>query len=389
MSESVTITRVENTFTVAASGPQGIPGPGVPAGGSTGQVLTKSSNTDYATAWATPSGGGGGGSGTVTSVALTVPSIFSLSGSPITTAGTFAITLATQAANQVWCGPTGGAAAAPTFRALVAADLPSHSHILGDVTGLNGALASIQADVDSKATIISPTFTGVPLAPTASAGTNTTQIATTAYVRGEVAALVASAPGTLDTLNELATALGSDPNFATTMTSALAGKAATSHTHNASDINAGTLSFTRGGTGQVTLQAALNSLATGGTRTLVKGDLFVFNGTDVVIIAKGSDGYHLESDSTQATGLRWVTSGTVLIPPDVFNEVPAGTVNGSNAVFTTAETPVAASVRVFKNGLRQTLTVDYTIATETITFVAGNIPQTGDRLLVDYKSAGS
>lgn len=67
----------------------------------------------------------GSGTGTVTSAALTVPSIFSVSGSPITTAGTFAVTLANQSANQVWAGPTGGGAAAPTFRALVAADFPA------------------------------------------------------------------------------------------------------------------------------------------------------------------------------------------------------------------------------------------------------------------------
>lgn len=70
-------------------------------------------------------GGGGGGSGTVTSVAQTVPPEFAVAGSPITGAGTLAISKATQAANQVWAGPTTGGAAAPTFRALGAADLPA------------------------------------------------------------------------------------------------------------------------------------------------------------------------------------------------------------------------------------------------------------------------
>ena len=76
----------------------------------------------------------GSGTGTVTSAALTVPSIFSVSGSPITTAGTFAVTLANQSANQVWAGPTGGGAAAPTFRSLVAADIPALSYGTGTVT---------------------------------------------------------------------------------------------------------------------------------------------------------------------------------------------------------------------------------------------------------------
>lgn len=64
-------------------------------------------------------------SGTVTSVAVTVPSILSVSGSPITTSGTIAITLATEAANKVFAGPTSGGSATPTFRSLVAADIPS------------------------------------------------------------------------------------------------------------------------------------------------------------------------------------------------------------------------------------------------------------------------
>jgi hypothetical protein len=74
------------------------------------------------------------------------------------------------------------------------------------------------------ATLASPTLTGTPLAPTATAGTNTTQIATTAFVSTAVSNLVSSAPSTLDTLNELATALGNDPNFATTVTNSIAGK---------------------------------------------------------------------------------------------------------------------------------------------------------------------
>lgn len=71
----------------------------------------------------------GSGTGTVTSVALTVPSFLSVAGSPITTSGTLAVTLATQTANTVFAGPTGGGAAAPTFRALVAADIPSLAYV--------------------------------------------------------------------------------------------------------------------------------------------------------------------------------------------------------------------------------------------------------------------
>lgn len=68
---------------------------------------------------------GSGGTGTVTSVGLTAPAIFLVAGSPVTTSGTIAITLATEVANTVWAGPTTGADATPTFRALVAADIPT------------------------------------------------------------------------------------------------------------------------------------------------------------------------------------------------------------------------------------------------------------------------
>lgn len=87
-----------------------------------------------------------------------------------------------------------------------------------DVTGLTAALAA-------KAALASPALTGNPTAPTASATDNDTSIATTAFVATALAALVNSAPGALDTLVELATALGNDASFAATVTNALALKA--------------------------------------------------------------------------------------------------------------------------------------------------------------------
>ena len=71
----------------------------------------------------------------------------------------------------------------------------------------------------------SPLFTGTPKAPTPATGNSSTLIATTAFVQAAIAQLVASSPEALDTLNELAAALGNDPNFATTMTNQLAARA--------------------------------------------------------------------------------------------------------------------------------------------------------------------
>lgn len=101
---------------------------------------------------------------------------------------------------------------------------------ISTVTGLQGAL-------DLKAPLASPALTGTPTAPTASGGTNTTQLATTAFVQSAITSLINGAPGVLDTLQELAAALGDDPNFAATITSQLATKISFSDT-----IDGGTIS---------------------------------------------------------------------------------------------------------------------------------------------------
>ena len=98
----------------------------------------------------------------------------------------------------------------------------------GDLLKWNG---SAWVNAAGYALLASPTFTGTPTLPTGTIATtqtvadNSTKVATTAFVRGEVTALVNSAPGTLDTLNELALALGSDAAFSTTVTNSLGLKA--------------------------------------------------------------------------------------------------------------------------------------------------------------------
>jgi hypothetical protein len=91
-------------------------------------------------------------------------------------------------------------------------------------TALDAKLASATA-ATTYAPLASAALTGTPTAPTAAVSTNTTQIATTEFVRAEVAALVNSATSTLDTLGEIATALGNDANFSTTLTTNLGLKA--------------------------------------------------------------------------------------------------------------------------------------------------------------------
>ena len=114
------------------------------------------------------------------------------------------------------------------------------------------AFLTSHQDISGLAPKASPTFTGTPAAPTAAAGTNTTQIATTAFVSTAVSNLVGSAPGTLDTLQELGDALGDDANFATTTATSLGNRVRVDANQNLSDsqkstarsnIGAGTSNF--------------------------------------------------------------------------------------------------------------------------------------------------
>lgn len=102
------------------------------------------------------------GVGSVTSVAMSVPSaLLAVSGSPITSSGTFAVTLPTRTANQVFAGPTGGGAATPTFRALVAADIPQIPISTG-ISGLGANVATWLATPTSTnlRTAVAATSTG-------------------------------------------------------------------------------------------------------------------------------------------------------------------------------------------------------------------------------------
>ncbi len=116
----------------------------------TGNTVKWDANGNLIDAGSTP-----GGSGTVTSVALTVPSEFSVSGSPVTTSGTLAVSKATQSANTVFAGPTTGSAAAPAFRALVSADIPSGSGSSGALVLLEQHTASSSAALNFTACITS------------------------------------------------------------------------------------------------------------------------------------------------------------------------------------------------------------------------------------------
>ncbi|EDS5993598.1 phage tail protein [Salmonella enterica subsp. enterica] len=150
----------------------------------------------------------------------------------------------------------------------------------------------------------SPTLTGIPKVPTPAAGNSTKQIANTEFVASSIAAIVDSAPAALDTLNELAAALGNDPNFATTMINALAGKQPLDNTLtnlSGKDI-AGLLTYL--GLGE-TINLAKNAVPA--TRWVnskpLTGDI-TLSAADVNAFALGMTGdYTLEND--KSVGWNW------------------------------------------------------------------------------------
>jgi hypothetical protein len=104
---------------------------------------------------------------------------------------------------------------------------PSSTVSATELGYLDGVTSSVQTQLDAKlstataastyAPLASPALTGTPTAPTATAGTNTTQVATTAYVGTAISNLVAGAPTTLDTLDEIAAAIADTGNFSDTV----------------------------------------------------------------------------------------------------------------------------------------------------------------------------
>lgn len=152
---------------------------------------------------------------------------------------------------------------AATATAAGAADSSSRVATTGWVQGeLSGYLDTSTAST-TYAPLASPALTGTPTAPTAGSGTNSTQIATTAYVDSAVSSLVSSAPELLNTLDEIAAAIGDDANFASTITTSIGEKMAKSA--NLSDVADVTTARSNLGLGTMATQNANSVAITGGT----------------------------------------------------------------------------------------------------------------------------
>lgn len=242
---------------------------GLPAGGTIGQILSKVDGADYNVEWVDNEGGGGG------------------------------ITELSEDTSPV----LGGDLDLSTFDILghvIGVDIQAYSAVLdgttasfttADETKLDALPdnATLTAALALKAPLASPTFTGTPAAPTASQGTDTTQIASTAFVNAAVAGLQTGAPSSLNTFAELATAIDEDVDFAGTMAAALALKAPL-----ASPTFTGTVVVPNQTAGDNSTKAA-NTAYVDAAIALVEDGPGVQEELDAIILAGGAELVDLEA----------------------------------------------------------------------------------------------
>jgi len=229
--------------------------------GTSGQVLT--SRGSAAPVWSAAA------TGTVTSVGLSLPSIFSVSGSPVTSSGTLTGTFNTQAAALVFAGPATGSAATPTFRALVASDLPSLPYGTGTVTSVSGT-----GTVNGITLTGTVTTTGsLTLGGTLSGISNSQLTYSSITVNGTSIALGAS--GSITAANPYALTIGTGlsgssyiGSSAVTIALANTTVSAGSYTYGSFTVDAqGRLTAASSGTAPVTSVAATAPIASSGGTT--------------------------------------------------------------------------------------------------------------------------
>jgi hypothetical protein len=172
-----------------------------------------------------------------------------------------------------------------------------------------------QTALDLKANIASPALTGTPTAPTANVATNTTQIATTAFVRAEVAALVNSAPATLDTLGEIATSLANNATLSTTLTDAIALKAPL-----ASPTFTGTVTLPTGTvTSAMILDGTIANADISATAAIDQGKI-----ADTTINAQAASYTLVLADKNKLVEISNASANTLTVPPNSSVAFPIG-----------------------------------------------------------------
>jgi hypothetical protein len=284
--------------------------------GSNNQVLT--TNGSGTLSWSTVSSGG---SGTVTSVGLSLPNIFSVSGSPVQSSGTLTGTLANQNANLVFAGPSGGAATTPAFRSLVASDLPTITS-LGTVTsGTWNATAIGVAYGGTGQTTATAAFNA--LSPITTLGDIVYGSGNNAATRlaGNTTAtknfLSQTGTGSVSAAPSWSTVSKSDVGLGNVENTALSTWAGTSSITTLGTIATGTWSATN---------IALNKGGTAASLTAVNGGIVYSSASAMAITAAGTSNQVLISNGAAAP--TWATVNTLPVV-SVSDTAPSGVSAGS------------------------------------------------------------
>lgn len=310
-----------------------------------------------------------------------------------------------QTANLVFASPN-GASGAPSFRALVAADIPSldtsklTSGVLGIArggTGLGTAPTNGQLLIGNGTgyTLSTLSVTANELDIVNAAGSITIGIAATWVGQTSITTLGTITSGTWSASTIAANRGGTgqttyavgDLLYANT-TSTLA-RLADVATGNALISGGVGVAPSWGKIGLTTHVSGTLGIANGGTglaTTPTNGQLLIGNGTGYTLAALTAGTGITVSNAAGSISIA-VNSATFIAAANyVVRESPTGTINGVNTIFTLAATPVAGSEHVYVNGILQNSGSgnDYTISGATITFLAGAIPQTGDVVRVSY-----
>ena len=141
----------------------------------------------------------------------------------------------------------------------VATAVTNHNNLTTSVHGIANTANLVTLDANqtlTSKTLSSPALTGTPTAPTANAGTDTTQVATTAFVQDAIELVVGAAPAALNTLAEIATSLADNADLSGTLTSSISGKVAKSGDTMSGVLNMGTNKITSVGLATTDFDAA-------------------------------------------------------------------------------------------------------------------------------------
>lgn len=289
----------------------------VTAASSNGTTVTYTANNSFS-------------AGQVVSVTGLTTAAFNLQNVTVATASATQFTVTNSATGTAVTGASGNAARVLDSKELLiqmkAVEAATTNLSLGKVVSegtyqygaINTLGTQILTDIQnaSSGILLNANLTGIPTAPTASAGTNTTQVATTAFVKTSVDNLIAAAPAQLNTLKELADALNNDASFSATITNSLASKVSLT---GAETITNKTISGSQNTLTNIPNSALTNSSVTiNGTPVSLGGSLTI-SGT--IPSQSGNNGKFLTTDGTTAS---WATQSynTILSNGSAYTQRP-------------------------------------------------------------------